>query len=231
MALPGQLNEDSDCDDDINGHHFSREETLIIFDWDDTVMPSSWVLEEGLQLEGEELPEQQKVRLSELSKLAAETLALAGQLGTVLLVTNAETGWVELSCQRFLPDLLPALRTVRTLSARTQYETPRVSSPFEWKHRAFLCEISRTFEGSLAKPRRRNILSFGDSGHEREALIKATVNMPHTRTKSIKFLDRPGVEELRKQHALMGKCLRKIVHHDGNVDLFLRLAETPQDLK
>ena len=66
----------------------------------------------------------------------------------------------------------------------------------------------------------------------------------------VRFIDRPGVEELRKQHAVMAgvlngvlevtpslcyprhcwaksdigevKCLRQIVHHDGNLDLCLR---------
>ncbi|CAK9085658.1 Hypothetical protein SCF082_LOCUS40563 [Durusdinium trenchii] len=199
--------------DDCDSHRFSREETLIIFDWDDTFMPFSWVIEEGLQVEGDE-------QLDELCRLATRTLALASELGTVLLVTNAERGWVEQSCQRFMPHLYPALAKVQVLSARTQFETPLVSSPFEWKQRAFAFEIGRVF-GDLS--RRRNILSFGDSGHEREALIQATANMRNTRTKSMKFLDRPGVQELRKQHSIMVKCLSQIVHHDGNLDLCLQL--------
>ncbi|CAE7351432.1 unnamed protein product [Symbiodinium pilosum] len=188
-------------------------------------MPSSWVMEEGLTLEGEDFPQEQKEKLSELARLSTQTLNLAMRLGTVLLVTNAEHGWVELSCQRFLPDLLPVLSSVRILSARTQYESPRVPTPFEWKLHAFHNEIGRVFQGSgTARTRRRNILSFGDSGHEREAVIKATVNMPDTRTKSLKFIDRPGIEELRKQHSVIVKCLRQIVHHDGNLDLCLRVA-------
>lgn len=209
--------------DDIDEHRFSPEETLIIFDWDDTVMPSSWV--EGLRTGEDESSEvlvsqDQKEQLEDLARLATETLGLAQQLGTVLLVTNAQQGWVELSYQRYMPTLLPALASVRIMSARTRFETEQVSSPFEWKHRAFLCEIGRVFRD---KSRRRNILSFGDSGHEREALIKSTANMHNTRTKSVKFLDRPGVHELGKQHAVMVKCLKQIVHHDGNLDLCLRV--------
>ena len=64
MAWHSPAQEDSDVEDDVEGRHqFSAEEprraqnltlspsvfsfleeTLIIFDWDDTVMPSSWVL-------------------------------------------------------------------------------------------------------------------------------------------------------------------------------------------
>ncbi|CAE7840823.1 URA1, partial [Symbiodinium necroappetens] len=86
--------EDSDVEDDVEGRHqFSAEETLIIFDWDDTVMPSSWVMEEGLSLEGEDFTPEQQAKLSELARLATQTLTLAMRLGTVLLVTNAEHGW------------------------------------------------------------------------------------------------------------------------------------------
>ena len=46
---------------------FSPEETLIIFDWDDTVMPSSWIIDEGLRVD-QELAEAHKEQLSELSR-------------------------------------------------------------------------------------------------------------------------------------------------------------------
>ncbi|CAE7515452.1 unnamed protein product [Symbiodinium microadriaticum] len=256
MAWHGPAQEDSDVEDDVEGRHqFSAEEprraqnwtlspsvfsfleeTLIIFDWDDTVMPSSWVLslllpapqvmEEGLSLEGEDFTPEQQAKLSELARLATQTLTLAMRLGTVLLVTNAEHGWVELSCRRFLPELLPVLALVRTLSARTQYESELVPTPFEWKLHAFHNEIGRVFQ-SPGRTRRRNILSFGDSGHERQALINATANMPDTTRKNLKFMDRPGVEELRKQHSVMVKCLRQIVHHDGHLDLYLRCRPPP----
>lgn len=38
---------------------------------------------------------------------------MAKQLGTVVLITNAERGWIELSCQKFLPTLFPALESVK----------------------------------------------------------------------------------------------------------------------
>eukprot|EP00930_Biecheleria_cincta_P100239 TRINITY_DN91872_c0_g1_i1.p1 TRINITY_DN91872_c0_g1~~TRINITY_DN91872_c0_g1_i1.p1 ORF type:complete len:261 (-),score=54.68 TRINITY_DN91872_c0_g1_i1:55-804(-) len=228
---PPRDDSEGESDIDIDGHRFSAEETLLIFDWDDTVMPSSWVLDEGLRVDdATALSASQEEALAELARLAMRTLKLASRLGTVLLVTNAERGWVELSCQKFMPSLLPCLATVKTLSARSEYESAEAPSPFEWKYRAFTNEIGRAFEidprlGDSRQPRRKNVLSFGDSGHEREAVINATANMPDTRTKSLKFIDRPGVEELRKQHALIVKCMKQIVHHDGNLDLCIRLAD------
>ena len=77
---------------------------------------------QGLRLDaGSELNDWQRSQLSEVATAAAETLRLAKQLGTVVLVTNAERGWIELSCQKFLPTLYPLLEDVKVLSARTTY--------------------------------------------------------------------------------------------------------------
>ncbi|CAJ1449625.1 unnamed protein product, partial [Effrenium voratum] len=90
------------------------EETLFIFDWDDTVLPSSWVQGQGLRLdESSEVLAWHREQLSQVAAAAAETLRLAKQLGTVVLITNAERGWIELSCQKFLPTLFPVLESVK----------------------------------------------------------------------------------------------------------------------
>mmetsp|Transcript_20999 Transcript_20999/g.44722 ORF Transcript_20999/g.44722 Transcript_20999/m.44722 type:complete len:262 (+) Transcript_20999:169-954(+) len=213
---------DSDSD---RGHRFQREDTAIILDWDDTVLPSSWISEQGLRLDSAgPMNGWQQEELSSLSLLAVETLRLTKEVGNVVLVTNAERGWVELSCLKFLPILYPMLESVKIMSARSEYESPDLSSPFEWKLRAFESEISRIFCSDLSTERPKNVVSLGDSLHEREALIQATAHLPNCRTKSLKFVERPGMEQLRKQHLMLARCLRKIVHHDGNLDLSIRPA-------
>ena len=63
------------------------------------------------------------------------TLDVASTYGTVVLVTNAETGWIELSGRKFMPSLSDYLDTkcFKTVSARSTYEPLGVVSPFEWK--------------------------------------------------------------------------------------------------
>jgi len=202
------------------GHRFAPDETVLIFDWDDTMLPSSWVQEKGLRLDNEvPLPPEHQRELAVLSRHVTETLRLAKQLGTVVLVTNAERGWIELSCQRFLPALGPSLESVKMLSARSEYERPDLPSPFEWKLRAFGSEIGRNFASDVGGCRKKNILSLGDSAHEREAVLRVTACMPNCRTKSLKFVERPSIDQLCRQHQLIANCFRRIVHHDGNLDL------------
>lgn len=77
--------------------------------------------------------------------------------------------------------------------------------------------------GGLATPR-RNILSFGDSIHERAAIHKVTATMgPAVRTKSIKFVERPTVEQLKRQVDLVLSCFEDICRHNGSLDLMLTI--------
>merc|ERR1719247_3160146 len=208
-----------------SGHRFTTEETILIFDWDDTVLPSSWVQDQGLRLDVDSVPtfEQQQM-LADLARYASETIRLAKQYGTVVLVTNAERGWIELSCQKFLPSIAPMLENVKLLSARTTYESRDCASPLEWKLLAFRDEIWRLYGADVIESteRRKNCFSLGDSMHEREALLRATASMPNCRSKSLKFVERPDISQLCKQHSLISGCWEKIVHHDGNLDLCIR---------
>jgi len=200
---------------------------VLIFDWDDTMLPSSWVQGQGLRLVGGPEPsERQLEQLAGVATKAAETLRVAKQLGSVVLVTNAEEGWVELSCQKFMPVLLSSLDDVKILSARTTYETAEASSPLEWKLRAFESEILRFYgsEDLDCSERQKNVLSLGDSVHEREALLQATSHLTNCRSKSLKFVERPDIDQICRQHSLVTNCLERIVDHDGNLDLRIRCA-------
>lgn len=229
-----ELTSDSDSDgysdsdeDDAEETTFSVEDTILIFDWDDTVLPSSWLQDGGFRLDGEgkEL-EPHREELEELARRATETLRVAQQLGKVVLVTNAERGWIEMSCRRFLPTLMPALGGVAMLSARTRYESPELPSPFDWKVRAFEDEIGAVEDlsalPSQCRGRCNNVISIGDSAHEREALLRVCAPLQNCRAKSLKLMERPEIQELVRQHELLAESLPQLVHHDGNLDLYIR---------
>ncbi len=71
----------------------------------------------------------------------------------------------------------------------------------------------------------RNVLSFGDSVHERLAILKVTEGLGAAcRTKSIKFVERPTVEQLKRQVDLVCGSFDEIVRHDGRLDLMLTIS-------
>lgn len=202
---------------------FAPEETILLFDWDDSFLPSSWIRAQGIYSQSSVLTAWQDKELAEMAVLAAETLHKAKWLGTVVLVTNAEQGWIERSCQKFMPSLCSSLHGVRLLSARSMYESTELRSPIEWKTYAFEDEIERLFAAEvLVCPKsRKNVLSLGDSMCEREALWRATSDLPNTRSKSFKFIECPNVNQLRMEHSFISQRLEQLVHYDGNLDLCL----------
>eukprot|EP00451_Oxyrrhis_marina_P000852 CAMPEP_0204269086 /NCGR_PEP_ID=MMETSP0468-20130131/15575_1 /ASSEMBLY_ACC=CAM_ASM_000383 /TAXON_ID=2969 /ORGANISM="Oxyrrhis marina" /LENGTH=222 /DNA_ID=CAMNT_0051244429 /DNA_START=54 /DNA_END=722 /DNA_ORIENTATION=- len=199
---------------------FSQSETILIFDWDDTILPSSWLAKQGLGLDEESVvSEAQREELKALEVEAAGTIEEAVRCGEVVLVTNAQAGWIEMSCAKFFPGLKPVVDKLRVASARTMYESASLQSPFEWKFHAFSQEIaSSVARGCL------NVISVGDSQHEREAIIRATQGIDEIRTKSLKFVERPEIDQLRRELGLIRGCLGQVVQHDGNLDLCIRVA-------
>jgi hypothetical protein len=200
----------------------SDKETLIIFDWDDTLLASSFLSAKGYRLDTEKskiVDVDGGLRDLEQSIIAVLTLAL--QYGDVHIVTNAETGWVQLSAAKFIPAVVPLLNRVTVLSARSTYEGRYPDAPLKWKYYAFQDKLAPLF----ADPKKqKNILSFGDSHVEREAVRAVTRGFPNTRCKSVKFAERPSLEQLRRQIELVTNCFQYIHHHEGDLDLQLTVT-------
>ena len=47
---------------------------------------------------------------------------------------------------------------------------------------------------------------------------------PETLTKSIKFVERPSMEQLWRQLELVTNCFKDICSHDGDLDLMLTIS-------
>mmetsp|Transcript_45812 Transcript_45812/g.109085 ORF Transcript_45812/g.109085 Transcript_45812/m.109085 type:complete len:264 (+) Transcript_45812:98-889(+) len=195
-------------------------DTLTIFDWDDTLLPTHWIEAQGLTVDDScVLSEEQMEKLVKFERQAMRTLETATRYGEVIVITNAEAGWVEVSSEKFMPALNALLKGVRVVSARSTYEPQGVTSASEWKFRAFLDEIRRFFEAGVTGQCKANVISIGDSPHEREALIRATDCLPNSCIKALKFARHPGVDELLKQHQLVGGCFEEIAEAMQNLDI------------
>jgi len=193
--------------------------TFLIFDWDDTLLPLTWLRQQGLLgSQRTQLGEEQRAQLSGAARCVARTLKLAKQLGRVAIVTNAEAGWVEASMQRFMPALAPLLDGMQVTSARTAYQWRAPDAPPEWKRMAFEREIGefcqRLPDGCWA-----NVVSLGDLHCERDALFEAIEDAPDCWGKALKLLERPSLEQLVRQHGLIQECLAQVVAHNGCLDM------------
>jgi len=115
---------------------FHNSRTLIIFDWDDTLCPTSWirhilkdhladqrewafgnssvdgVVEWQYQIPawfGQPLPDLPNVRdaIQKLQRAVIDVITTAQSLGVVCIVTNAVDGWVHRTTKKWLPQLKP----------------------------------------------------------------------------------------------------------------------------
>mmetsp|Transcript_65988 Transcript_65988/g.144743 ORF Transcript_65988/g.144743 Transcript_65988/m.144743 type:complete len:324 (+) Transcript_65988:52-1023(+) len=106
--------------------YFRPEQTIILFDWDDTLCPSNWIRENRPALSFfKPCPPEEKYQrpLRELQKHVEATLQLAMKMGKVIIVTNAMEPWVETSCRNFLPALVPIVSQIQVIYARSVFDT------------------------------------------------------------------------------------------------------------
>lgn len=196
--------------------------SVIVFDWDDTLLSSTFLSARQLRLDSDPLRVAEYAQpLRELESAVIAVITQALTCGEVHIITNAETGWVQLSAQKFIPAVLPILQRVSILSARSTYETRYPDSPLKWKFYGFQEKLANLFTESK---KLKNILSFGDSHVEREAVRAVTRGFPNTRCKSVKFAERPTLEQLRRQLELVTNCFHYIHNHDGDLDLQLTVT-------
>lgn len=196
---------------------------VIVFDWDDTLMASSWIDREKLLNTPSfgDLSAPLQEQFGALEEHVGWCLAAALKVGTVVIITNAEAGWVEYSAKRFMPRLLPLLQTMRVVSARSTYERFYPGAPLCWKAAAFAHEANQVFSGAGSDGAvAREIISFGDSNEERTA-VKIAAGQLDATAKSIKFVDLPNPEQLRKQVETVTSWLTWVCSHTAELDLML----------
>lgn len=187
-----------------------KAQTLIILDWDDTLLPSRvatrFMAPRALSKGPPKLP---AALVSDLDMLSNDVIAILKTCqarGTVVIVTNAMKGWVESSGKRLLPKVLAHIvrEQIPIVSAQHDWYAPRrrtyngTDDPTEWKAACFETQVNSFAATSLGPI---NLLSVGDSMYERVAaqglLPKQNVGL----CKTVKFVDtpKPTIAQLRGQ--------------------------------
>lgn len=177
-------------------------QTVIIFDWDDTLLCTSF-----LNLaHAASLSSSVKRALKEIEKFVINLLELALSLGQTFIITNAVSGWVELSASEYIPGVLPVLQRVNVVSARSRYESEYPNEVSQWKARTFL-EVQRQLDSQVIT----NLVSLGDSHFEMEATLAMGREFEQATIKTIKFKESPSPEELWRQQELVCKEFERII--------------------
>eukprot|EP00397_Hematodinium_sp_SG-2012_P021249 GEMP01021938.1.p1 GENE.GEMP01021938.1~~GEMP01021938.1.p1 ORF type:complete len:311 (+),score=38.68 GEMP01021938.1:48-980(+) len=189
-----------------------QHQTVIIFDWDDTLLCTSFL---NLRHDAAPPPAVQN-QLLNIERVGCQLLELALKLGQTFIITNAMKGWVEYSAIKYVPGLLNTLHKVKIISARGDYEHAFPGNYSEWKIQAFL-EVQRQLDSEIIT----NLVALGDSNIEMDAVHVMGNEFSEALIKTIKFRECPSPEELVKQLELVLQKFEKIILNARNLKIGL----------
>lgn len=179
-------------------HQSKSHQTLVIFDWDDTLFPTTFLTHIGFEKAQTETKIQ--MLLNKIDKHVSKLLLKAIKFGKTCIVTNASHNWVETSSEKYLPLAYDVLRKneISVISARAKYERQFPNDPKKWKQEAFV-ELRANLKGEVLT----NIICIGDSTLELEAAQHFCSALSQAILKTIKFKQAPRIEELLKQQGVV----------------------------
>jgi len=186
-------------------------QTLIIFDWDDTLFYTSY-LHHKRNYRNDAAIQQQ---LQSIEKSAYDILDLALGLGQTFIITNAQEGWVEECVDKYMPSLRGMIQKLPIISARSNHERESAHLS-EWKNRAF-CELGKQLDSQTIT----NLVAVGDSNFEMEAVHLLGQQFSRSLIKTVKLRECPSPEELMKELVLIGSKFQTIVERAANMKIRL----------
>ena len=175
-----------------------KNNTLFIFDWDDTLFFTTHLNPSKNNLFFYE-NENEKRMMKSIEYYIEEIFNKALNKGTVLIITNSSEGWVEACARFYYPNLISVLKDIYIISSRELYQEKYPREPETWKIRTFNdLKEKFNFEECVS-----NIICFGDDNNEIIAAKKLGENINNCLIKTVKFRDKPNLKEIFKQLILI----------------------------
>jgi hypothetical protein len=194
---------------------------LIIFDWDDTLFPSSWLQQvdglqftHGMPLEEaitSKLTEEQHDMLRTIVHDISILISRAKEYGHVLILTNSRDGWVKIACQVFYQHNF--LEGVEVISAQQWGNNATHFEPRYWKTNC-LKDYLRHHHNIT------EIINFGDSEHDRATMYDLKEFNMSLCVKNVKFIEQPCVNSLKHQLIIIKNDLFQLIFNT-NINSFI----------
>ena len=156
--------------------------SLIIFDWDDTLCPTTWIYDNDLVGSQTPLTKSQHDWLHICGVHLRSLLSIAMTYGDVMILTNSTPGWVSYCVKRYLPTC--------------ENVVERCNVHYAWQstlpdHRMWKIEYLRSY--FMDSMQYECVLGVGDMVHDRLAI--RTTLLGRCTIKTLKLLLQPTVED------------------------------------
>ena len=193
-----------------------KSNTLFFFDWDDTLMCTSAILPFLNSNQLSKNTNKIREKLKTLDEIIFNLLKIALERGIVFLITNASPGWVEYSSANFLPLTSVILNKIKIYSAKALFSKNYPGDPIQWKMRAYKYVIEKNNINTRIVS---NIICFGDSIIDLEAMESLRYIFNSCYIKVIKFKENPNLVQLEKQIWIVISQLDFIITKARNLTL------------
>lgn len=229
--------------DDVSDSHLDawsdKGETLIVFDWDDTLYPTTF---EDQRAKNEhavatERKEAGNPNYEGYIRSLKDILRIAANTGAVRILTMAAKGWVQTCLQRTCPEILELFKEldIKVIEARVIASTRHIREacadgrdPSHYLKSLAIKRLVREFYQQGTSRSWKNIISVGDSHAERLALQDVVFRHQQRdrlgrwkdcRCKTVKLQDEPALEDIVIQLRVVRQWLPTLAHHDGDIDM------------
>jgi transcription termination factor NusB len=202
----------------INTLHKHADNTIIVFDWDDTLFPTTY-----LNIINYHIDENVKKLLAECELHVINILEyFVNSFYHIYIVSNAEKSWIFRSVEMYYNRLHSheLFKKINIISARDTYiniyTNDFYDSMYMWKYQAMYDIMLKNIN---AYNNIKQIISFGDSEYERKAILSLTTIFPDIYCKNIKFTSLPTCTQIINQSIYIKQIIDFILDHQGTIDL------------
>lgn len=212
---------------------------MLIFDWDDTLLPTSTI--RALRSQRARPTAQPPLTPADMqahADLVESVLRAARAVGHISIVTLSKNNWVLKSAEKYLPTLdMPGL--IKELGITIYYaqdeekDCPGAIANEDWAQLKQLsmrrCLDAWRTEGALAPEQKPSVVSIGDSVAEQDALkaVLAAQAIDRPICKTVKLMDEPSLDELSRELQVLPMWFERMVVGKSDFDLCI---ECPAEL-
>lgn len=215
--------------------------TFTVFDWDDTLCPTSFLLSHPVFIDpavGSEWPPELCEGLRRHTQAVIDVLKASAELGKICIVTLAEEAWVWRSIQCIMPGIDQVIKSlgVEVRSARTskgpiegaetdsngscaKFNEACIDALQDLKATAMIRCLEAAYGIGNGQVAEVDICSIGDSEIEglaaRDVAQRRRANGPCL-CKVLKLRDEPSLESLTAQLRAVKHWLPQVAEHDGD---------------
>lgn len=194
---------------------YNNCKSIIIYDWDDTLFPTSWVTQHNINLNDPLTQKKYMKFFSILDATISKLLIKSIQLGNVIIITNALPIWIKIS-SGVLPKTRKLFKYIKIISARKEYQE-KSNNMTDWKMMAFKNEFNQQIK--LSKYNNYNIISIGDADHEYKALVDLQNHTMNNKIlKTIKLIKNPSIDQIYDELKVLNNTIGYAIKYSNHID-------------